>query len=301
MPVFSAKFHGLGVDFFLIDERFTFLIEEYLAGLGDGHFAADDILRQDFFQHPLHVEIHRIPAGASHAGDHHRLGLLLDRDLDIAILQFATDQHRPHLFAASLVTLRRVLAIDTDIERRGGGNQQFQQPVRHAPLGFFLHVGQFALADQPDGIFHQLADHALHVAAIVAHLGVLAGFDLDERGTGEIGQSPGDFRLADTGGADHQDVLRRDLFAHVIVELLPPPAVADRDSDGPFGVGLANDVTIEVFDNFAGSEILHLISSITMFWLEYTQISPAISRLCRTISAADSEVCFTKARAAARA
>ena len=123
------------------------------------------------------------------------------------------------------------------------------------------------LADQADGVLDQVADHALDVAAVVADLGVLGGLDLDERGAGELGQAAGDLGLADAGGADHEDVLGRDLLAQVVGELLPPPAIADGDGDGPLGVGLADDVAVELGDDLAGGQILHGSSSMTMFRL----------------------------------
>src|SRR2546422_6665798 len=57
----------------------------------------------------------------------------------------------------------------------------------------------------------EVADHRLHVAPHVADLGVLGGLDLQERGLGELRESPGDLGLPDSGRADHNDVLRRDL------------------------------------------------------------------------------------------
>ena len=111
---------------------------------------------------------------------------------------------------------------------------------------------QFLLANQADRVFDQLADHALDVAAVVADLGVLRGLDLDERGAGERRQPAGDFRLADAGGPDHEDVLGRDLIAHVVIELLPPPAIANGDRHGPLGLVLPDDMPIELGDNLLG-------------------------------------------------
>ena len=105
------------------------------------------------------------------------------------------------------------------------------------------------LADQPDGVFDQFADHALHVAAVVAHLGVLRGLDLDERRAGELGQPPGDLGLAHARRADHHDVLRRDFLPHVVDKLLPPPAIANGHGHRPLGLVLAHDVPIQFRDN----------------------------------------------------
>ena len=45
------------------------------------------------------------------------------------------------------------------------------------------------------------------------------------------------------------------LFAHVVVELLPPPAIAQRNGHGAFGVALTDDVTVELGDDLARGEI----------------------------------------------
>ncbi len=111
---------------------------------------------------------------------------------------------------------------------------------------------QLLFAHQADGVFDQLADHAFDVAAVVADFGVFRGLDFDERRTGERGEPAGDFGFADAGRADHENVLGRDFVAHVAFEPLPPPAVANRDRDGPFGVVLADDVAIELGDDLSG-------------------------------------------------
>ncbi len=72
----------------------------------------------------------------------------------------------------------------------------------------------------------------------VADLGELGRLDLHEGRVGELGQPPRDLGLAHAGGADHQDVLRRDLLAQRIGHLLAPPAVAQRD--GHRALGLAS-------------------------------------------------------------
>ncbi len=122
-----------------------------------------------------------------------------------------------------------------------------------------------ALPHQADGVFDQVADHALHVAAVVADLGVLGGLDLDERRAGELGQPPGDLGLADAGGADHDDVLRRDFLPHLGRQLLPPPAVADGHGHGPLGRVLADDVPVQFGDDLARGQVAHANSSTMMF------------------------------------
>ena len=81
----------------------------------------------------------------------------------------------------------------------------------------------------------QVADDRVDVAADVADLGELGRLDLDERRVGEPREPARDLGLADAGRADHQDVLRRDLLAQRLGDLLAPPAVAQRDRDRALG------------------------------------------------------------------
>ena len=113
-------------------------------------------------------------------------------------------------------------------------------------LGLVDDLQSLGVAHQDDRGLDQVADQALDVAADVADLGVLGGLGLHERGAHEHRQPAGDLGLADAGRADQHDVLGRDLLAQVVGELPAPPAVAQRDRDGPLGVGLAHDVAVQL-------------------------------------------------------
>jgi hypothetical protein len=69
---------------------------------------------------------------------------------------------------------------------------------------------RISLAGLLDRHVDQVADDGIHVLAHVADLGELGGLDLDEGRVGQPGQAARNLGLADTGGADHQDVLGRD-------------------------------------------------------------------------------------------
>ena len=108
----------------------------------------------------------------------------------------------------------------------------------------------------------QVADDRVDVLADIADLGELGRFDLDERRVGQLGKAASDLRFADTSGADHQNVLRRDLAAQLLIDLLAPPAVAQGDGDGAFGVGLADNVAIEFGDDLIGRNAANSRTSI---------------------------------------
>ena len=101
----------------------------------------------------------------------------------------------------------------------------------------------------------EICRRAMTIAADVADLGELGGLNLQERRLGEPGEAAGDFGLAAAGRADHQDVLRQDLVAQGVVELLAAPAVAQGDGDGPLGIVLADDVAVELGDDLARGQV----------------------------------------------
>ena len=146
------------------------------------------------------------------------------------------------------------------------------QDVEHAVFGGVLGARALALhlrlALLLDGAVDEVADDRVDVLADVADLGELGRLDLDERRVGEPRQAPRDLGLADAGGADHQDVLRRDLAAQRRLDLLAPPAVAQRNRDGALGVVLADDVAVEFGDDLLRRHRAHLAASRSVwFWL----------------------------------
>ena len=62
----------------------------------------------------------------------------------------------------------------------------------------------------------------------------------------ELREPPRNLGLADAGRADHDDVLRRDLVAQIALDLLPAPAVPERDGDRALGILLPDDGIVAV-------------------------------------------------------
>ncbi|ESW95109.1 hypothetical protein X769_30495 [Mesorhizobium sp. LSJC268A00] len=125
-------------------------------------------------------------------------------------------------------------------------------------MGAGLDVLAHLLAHQADGDLDQIADDLLDIAADIADFGELGGLDLDERRTGESRQAARDLGLADAGRADHQDVLRHHLFAHLAFQLLAAPAIAQGNGHGALGVLLADDEAVEFRNDFTGREGGHI-------------------------------------------
>jgi hypothetical protein len=102
------------------------------------------------------------------------------------------------------------------------------------------------LAGLLDGHIGQVADDGVDVLAHITDLGELGRLHLDEGRVGQPGQAPRDLGLADPGGADHQDVLGRDLAAQAGLDLLAPPAVAQGNGNGALGLVLPDDMFVEL-------------------------------------------------------
>ena len=118
-----------------------------------------------------------------------------------------------------------------------------------------LHVLALSLAGERDGNLDQVAHDLLDVAADIADLGELGGFDLEERRAGEPRQAARDLGLADAGRPDHQNIFRQHFLAQFVVELQAAPAVAQSNGDGALGVVLADDEAVEFGNDFARGEV----------------------------------------------
>ena len=112
--------------------------------------------------------------------------------------------------------------------------------------GLFLHIVHALLAHHMHGRLGQITHDGLDIAAHVADLSELRRLDLHERRLDELREAAGNLRLADTGRADHEDVLRNDVLLHRIRQLTTAPAVAQRDGHGFLGLVLTHDIFIEL-------------------------------------------------------
>src|SRR3569832_2291057 len=117
------------------------------------------------------------------------------------------------------------------------------------------HLAHLLFAGLLDPELDQIADDSVNVAADIADFGEFRGFNLDEGRIGELGQPPRDLGLADAGRADHQDILGRDFVPQRLFNLLPAPAVAQRNRHCALGARLAYDMFIEFGDNLLRSHV----------------------------------------------
>ena len=124
-------------------------------------------------------------------------------------------------------------------------------------LGLGFNIATAAIADLGETDLDKIAHDLLDVAPDIADLGEFGCFNLEKGRLGESGETARDFRLADAGGPDHQDILRLHFVAQLRRKLLPAPAVAQGDGDGALGVGLAYNETVELGDDFTRGKEVH--------------------------------------------
>ena len=152
----------------------------------------------------------------------------------------------------------------------GGRARRRQQHVENALLGSLfggcLNALHGLLAQHLHGDVGQVAHDRFDIATDVANLGELGGFHLDERRIRQARQAAGDFRLADAGRADHEDVLGRHFLAQTVLQLHAPPAVAQGDGHRALGIVLADDVLIEFVNDLARRHEGHSVSIVAL-WL----------------------------------
>ena len=238
------RLDGVLGDLLLIEQAVRFLVDQQRVGFPHRDAAAlgpaaerlaEDVADRD-----------RAHLGARHAGNlEHRepAAGCLDFDLDLLVVELAGAQ----------LLAKRVLGGGAGI----GAHQRAHYALLGGEMGARLDILALAVADQEDRGLDEIAHDLLDVAADIADLGELGRFDLDEGRARELGEAARDLGLADPGRPDHQDVLRQHLLAQLVVELEPPPAVAQRDRDRALGVGLADDEAIELGDDFARREVGH--------------------------------------------
>ncbi len=89
-----------------------------------------------------------------------------------------------------------------------GAHERIEHAVFGSLLGFRLDVLAFPFAHLRNGNLDQVSHDLLDVASDIADLGEFRCFHLEERCARKLGETAGDFGLADAGRADHQNVLR---------------------------------------------------------------------------------------------
>ena len=251
-----------GLDVVLVHQLGGLFVHQQLARLGDLDLARLALARAHLREQALELLGHLFHALRAHDLEL-RLGLG-QVDLDFLVVQRAFAQALAHHLTGRVVGRRGGRrGVEAHRRRARHRHQDVEDAVFGRVFGGAALAAHLQLTLLLDGHVHQVADDAVHVLAHVAHLGELGGLHLDEGRVGQLGQAARDLGLADAGGADHQDVLGRDLGAQLLVHLLAAPAVAQRDGHGTLGIALADDVAVEFGDDLLRG---HAHSSTSMVW-----------------------------------
>src|SRR5437762_2752923 len=246
----------LGDDLFHVHELLRLFLDEEPPRLRDPHPALLGPGRHEVGEHVLEVDAHLLEPLARQDLDR-RQRLLVDLELHHPLVEPARPELRPELLLRRLARgVRRDLLERA--RREGLVSGRREQEVEESLLG--ERGGPLGDARRHLGLNHvhgelgEVTDHRFDVAPHVADLRVLGGLDLQEGRLGELREPARDLGLPDAGRPDHDDVLRRDLVAELRRQVLPAPAVPQRDGDGALGPLLADDVPVELGDDLRGGE-----------------------------------------------
>ncbi len=249
---------GRAGDLVHVNELVFFFLDEVVEGFGDGHFALLFLLAEEAGEHVLDIDVHLLDAlaGDDFKGGH---GALADFDFDQALVELGFAELGAEFVTGAIGGVcgdRNGRGAGGIADRCNGREQQVEDALFGGLLGALGDFVELFLADHINGGFDQVAHHGLDIAADVADFGVLGGFDLRKRTAGQAREAAGDFRFADAGGADHQDVFGEDFFGHFGSELLAADTVAQSNGDGALGGGLADNVFVELDDDLARGEFV---------------------------------------------
>lgn len=232
------------------------LLEKDLSSFRDGYRAWLGRGGCQSFHQPLEILVELIRADGSHQPDRRRFGLRTD--FDHPIVQLTRAKLHTDFFAAAVASFGRIaLRIGVPLIERRGGEQRVDQLLFGKPLRLRPNDFRLLLAHHVDRQFHKIADHAFHVATVIAHLRILRGLHFDKRGVDQVGQATRDFRFADAGGAHEDHVARPDFVAQVIGKLQAPPTIAYGDGRGPFGRLLTDNVLVQGLDDLLWCQFVH--------------------------------------------
>ena len=245
MPFCSTAWMASRYDLFLVQELFGLLGHQHRVAFRHRHAAGLGPSAESFAENIVQVEhAHLCARHARHVeGRQAAHARIRNLNLDLPVVQRALAQHLAELLAGF----------------RGGigADQSVEHPVLGPQLGLGFHFLPQPVLGHGDRDLDQIADDLLDVAADIPDFGELGRFDLQKRRLGELGEPARDLGLADTGRADHQDVLGQHLFPQGFRQLEPTPAVAERNRDGALGIVLADNETVQFRNDLAGAEGSH--------------------------------------------
>jgi hypothetical protein len=153
------------------------------------------------------------------------------------------------------VPLRHVLNAQRAKLPACGGNQDVEDAIFGGVFSTSAHFALFCLTGLLDRDIGQVADDGVHILADITDFGEFRGFHLDEWRIGQAGQRRAISVLPTPVGP----IIR--MFLGVIsprklpLNLLSSPAVAQGNGYSALGLGLPDDVFVELGNDFLRSHI----------------------------------------------
>lgn len=231
-------------DIILVQTLVLLFLDQLVPGIGDAQLAALLlILAQRLGHHVGQVDHADLAAHAGNIHRHRRAVGDFHLDLDIVhlVLFDPLAEGQAGRFARFLARKRVEQTVHRRLRRR------------------FAHGFAATVLLQPYRFLDQVADDLFDVPADIADLGELGRLDLHERRIGQLRKTTADLGLAAPRRPDHQDVFGRHLVAQIVGQMLPPPAIAQRDSDSALGILLADNMRVKRRDDgFGGQIVVHL-------------------------------------------
>ena len=176
-----------------------------------------------------------------------------DFDLDFSVVELAFAKFLAEFLPCRAVALGRAFGKSVARLRQ----QHVEDALLREVCRLVAHAARLLFAHVLDRGLREVADDGIDVAPDIPDFGELGRLDLDEWGICQTREAPRDFGFAHAGGADHEDILGRDLLAQRFLDLLPPPAVAQCDRDRALRLLLADDVLVQFVDDFLGRHLAH--------------------------------------------
>ena len=207
-----------------VSQAILFLLDQIVERFGHAHLALLFLLAEHAGKHVLHVDVHLLHA-LIRDDFKRRHGALADFDFDIeALIELAPFAKLGAKLVASAQGLFAALRFRAGrrVQRNGRRRkEQIEEAILGRLLGALGHFVEFLFAHHVDGGLNQVADSSIRRRVRRSPTSVyFGGFHLDEGATGEAREAAGNFRLTDTGGADHEDIFRENFLGELGLEFL---------------------------------------------------------------------------------
>ena len=242
-------------DLIHIDQFLRFLFSQYFPGVFDLHSFVFHLLRRHISEYIADSYAHALVTHIQCIG----LRRISHLYLYILFLQKTVSQLLPDLFSGQrirllfllrfslllllvLLFLAQITAVSQyEIERSSVLVVRYMLLLAWDYRFYYLFLDYFVsdrilffqhrLLGYPDGSFHQISHHGIHVSSYITYFRELSGLHLYERRIHQLRQSSGYLCLTTTGRSHHQNIFRRDLFSHLFRQQASPVSVPQRYRD----------------------------------------------------------------------